>query len=98
MSQKTISLEEDYGKIGQSKPRTKFYPIVNLPIKIDPSLVGKTIKLVVKAKVVGVREERRNGSKPRQSSEIELQSVVLDSTKETKDGLYIKPWMKDMVK
>ena len=56
-----MSKQIDLGEKFDAVPSTvseKYYPTVNIPIKLDPEMVGKDIKLVVKANVQGIRQEK----------------------------------------
>ena len=79
-------LSESY-EIEAIDSKKKYYPTVTLPIRINPEMVGKTIDLKIKAKVVGISETEKN-----YSTTVELRSC-LNKTKKQGSSLYIQPWM-----
>ena len=90
-----MSKQIDLGEKFDAVPSTvseKYYPTVNIPIKLDPEMVGKDIKLVVKANVQGIRQEKGTNNVT-----LELRSVKLDEKPKPKGAkrgvVYVKPWM-----
>jgi hypothetical protein len=59
----------------------RYYQRLTVPSKVDPKMVGKTVTVQVEAKVVGVREQTRDGQKPHIECELEMRSVTMPGTK-----------------
>jgi hypothetical protein len=97
MDTKRIDVGE---KIGEAHPMQgsksqKYYPSFSIPVRINPKLVGKKVRMVIEAKIVGVRENTEQGSGTRSRCEIEVHTVHMPKVaRQPESAEYIEDWMK----
>ena len=72
---KNVDLGESYGNM-EAKPSTKYYPTIQIPAKIDPSKIGKTVTLTITGKVTAINAREEDG-KTKTSFTIEAHSCKL---------------------
>lgn len=99
MATQKIDLGESYGDMGiaPAKPKTKYYPSLTVPVKVDPAMVGKDVTVQITGKVVSVSENSREGEKAKARFEMEMHSIALPKTAKGKgDSRYVKPWMNEV--
>lgn len=82
---KTIDMGESFDeccgvtakKGGKKSKPPKYYPSLSVPDNLGAGAVGKAVKVQLDGRVVGVREETRDGKPTRRRTEIEVRSVTI---------------------